>query len=88
MLHKITEDIRIEQSEVESTIVAGTEAEEKKLIELTNEALRKQLEAGTISVDNLTDEEILALLEDPIHDKSAYQAMLATTVTEDTTESR
>lgn len=88
MLHKITENIRIEQSEVESTIVAGTEAEEKKLLELTNEALRKQLEAGTISVDNLIDEEILALLEDPIHDKRAYQAMLATTVTEDTTESR
>lgn len=88
MLHKITEDIRIEQNEVESTIVAGTEAEEKKLLELSNEALHKQLEAGAISVDNLTDEEILALLEDPIHDKSAYQAMLATTVTEDTTESR
>lgn len=88
MLHKITEDIRIEQNEVESTIVAGTEAEENKLIELTNEALKQQLEAGTISVDDLTDEEILALLEDPIHDKGAYQAMLATTVTEDTTESR
>ena len=87
MLHKVTEDIRIEQNEVESTIVANTEAEEKELLELTNEALRKQLEAGTISVDDLTDEEILALLEDPIHDKNAYQAMLATTVTEDTTES-
>ena len=88
MLHKITEDIRIEQNEVESTIVAGTEVEENKLIELTNEALKQQLEAGTISVDDLTDEEILALLEDPIHDKNAYQAMLATKVTEDTTESR
>ena len=86
MLHKITEDIRIEQNEVESTIVASTEAEEKKLIELTNEALKQQLEAGTISVDDLTDEEILALLEDPIHDKKAYQSMLATTQTQDTTQ--
>lgn len=68
MLEKAVEEIKVIQDDTGSTIAIDDELFQEVV---KNEAIPN----GTISTDELTDEEILNLLEDPVDNPKAINAI-------------
>lgn len=68
MLEKAVEEVKIVQNDVESTIVID-DAEFQKVVK------DKGMPNGVISTDDLTDDEIMELLEDPVDNPEAIKAI-------------
>lgn len=68
MLEKAVEEVKIVQNDVESTIVID-DAEFQKVVK------DEGIPNGVISTDDLTDDEIMELLEDPVDNPEAIKAI-------------
>ena len=68
MLEKAVEEVKIIQNDAESTIVID-DAEFQKVVK------DKGMPNGVISTDDLTDDEIMELLEDPVDNPEAIKAI-------------
>lgn len=68
MLEKAVKEVKIIQNDVESTIVID-DAEFQKVVK------DEGIPNGVISTDDLTDEEIMELLEDPVDNPEAIKAI-------------
>jgi len=68
MLEKAVEEVKIVQNDVESTIVID-DAEFQKVVK------DEGIPNGVISTDELTDDEIMELLEDPVDNPEAIKAI-------------
>lgn len=75
MLDKAVEEIQIIQDDTQSTVVIDDE-------EFQNIVKDDAIPNGTITVEDLSDEELLDLLEDPIKDPKAYEEIIKQDVTE------
>ena len=74
MLDKAVEEIKIIQDDTQSTVVIDDE-------EFQNIVKDDAIPNGT-TVEDLSDEELLDLLEDPIKDPKAYEEIIKQDVTE------
>lgn len=68
MLEKAVEEVKIIQNDAESTIVID-DAEFQKVVK------DEGIPNGVISTDDLTDDEIMELLEDPVDNPEAIKAI-------------
>ena len=68
MLEKAVEEVKIIQNDAESTIVID-DAEFQKVVK------DEGIPNGVISTDDLTDDEIMQLLEDPVDNPEAIKAI-------------
>lgn len=68
MLEKAVEEVKIIQNDVESTIVID-DTEFQKVVK------DEGIPNGVISTDDLTDDEIMELLEDPVDNPEAIKAI-------------
>jgi hypothetical protein len=75
MLNKAVEEIKIIQDDVQSSIVIDDETFQE-VVE------NKGIANGTISTDELTDDEVLDLLEDPVANLEAYKEIIDKEVSE------
>nr|DAX15876.1 MAG TPA: hypothetical protein [Caudoviricetes sp.] len=75
MLNKAVEEIKIIQDDVQSSIVIDDETFQE-VVE------NKGIANGTISTDELTDDEVLDLLEDPVANLEAYKEIMDKEVSE------
>lgn len=75
MLNKAVEEVKIIQDDVQSSIVIDDETFQE-VVE------NKGIANGTISTDELTDDEVLDLLEDPVANLEAYKEIIDKEVSE------
>jgi len=75
MLNKAVEEVKIIQDDVQSSIVIDDETFQE-VVE------NKGIANGTISTDELTDDEVLNLLEDPVANLEAYKEIMDKEVSE------
>ena len=68
MLEKAVEEVKIIQNDAESTIVID-DAEFQKVVK------DEGIPNGVISTDDLTDDEIMELLEDPVDNPESIKAI-------------
>ena len=69
MLDKAVEEIQIIQDDIQSTVVIDDE-------EFQNIVKEDAIPNGTITVEDLSADELLDLLEDPIKDPKAYEDII------------
>ena len=75
MLNKAVEEVKIIQDDVQSSIVIDDETFQE-VVE------NKGIANGTISTDELTDDEVLDMLEDPVANLEAYKEIMDKEVSE------